>query len=342
MKYQRKILITLCIVLALVLVGLICAAVWVDRLLGMVDRTDESDDATLSSEELATMTEETDPDYTGETVLPEDIEPAVTTPTAVRSEDVVNILLVGQDRREGQGRQRSDAMILCTFNTKSNTIYLTSFLRDTYVYIPGYGHRKLNAAYAYGGFKLLNETLAVNFGVHVDADVEVDFSGFTGVIDLLGGVNIELSQAEAEYMNTNGNFEYSDGADWNLTAGINHLTGDQALAYARIRKLDSDFGRTGRQRKVLLAMMTSVKNQKLPVLLGMMDQVLPLVTTNMTDQQIIGYATDFFPMLSGNMETQYIPARGTYTEEYVSGLGACLIPDLEKNRSILNGILQGD
>ena len=342
MKYQRRILIAICVVLALVLVGLICAAVWVDRLLGMVDRTDPSDDETLSSEEIATMTEETDPDYTGETVLPEDIEPAVTTPTAVRSEDVVNILLVGQDRREGQGRQRSDAMILCSFDTEDDTITLTSFLRDTYVYVPGYGHRKLNAAYAYGGFKLLNETLAVNFGVHVDADVEVDFSGFTGVIDLLGGVDITLSQAEAEYMNANGNFEYSDGSSWNLTAGVNHLTGDQALAYARIRKLDSDFGRTGRQRKVLLAMAAAVKNQKLSTLLGMLDQVLPLVTTNMTDKQIIGYATDFFPMLSGDIETQYIPAPGTYTDEYVSGLGACLIPDLEKNRQILRDILGRD
>lgn len=336
MKHQRTILIAICVVLGLVLAGLIGAAVWVDGLLGKVDRVEEEEEQTLSSEEAATMTEEPEEEtHTGPTVLPEDIEPVVTTPTVSQKEGTVNILLVGQDRREGQGRQRSDAMILCTFDSDRDTVTLTSFLRDTYVYIPGYGHQKLNAAYAYGGFRLLNETLAVNFGVHVDGNVEVDFSGFTGIIDLLGGVDIELSQAEVDYMITNGNFEYSDGSDWDLKPGINRLTGDQALAYARIRKLDSDFGRTGRQRKVLLALIDQCRGQKLSTLLELVDQVLPLVTTNLTDGQIVRYATRFFPMLSGSINTRYIPAAGTYTEEYVSGVGACLIPDLEKNRQIL-------
>lgn len=335
MKHQRTVLIVICVVLALVLTGLIAAAVWVDRMLGKVDRVEE-EEQTLSQEEASAMTEEPEQEeHTGPTVQPEDIAPVVTTPTVAQTQGVINILLVGQDRREGEGRQRSDAMILCSFNTNTDSVTLTSFLRDTYVYIPGYGHQKLNAAYAYGGFRLLNETLAVNFGVYVDGDVEVDFSGFTGIIDLLGGVEIELSQAEADYMIANGNFEYSDGSDWDLKPGVNRLSGDQALAYARIRKLDSDFGRTGRQRKVLLALIGQVRGQKLSTLLELVDQVLPLVTTNMTDGQIVRYATQFFPMLSGSVNTRYIPAAGTYREEYVSGVGACLIPDLEKNRQIL-------
>lgn len=335
MKYQRTVLIAICVVLALTLTGLIGAAVWVDRTLDKVDRVDPTEH-TLSQEDASAMTEEPEQEeHTGPTVQPEDIAPVVTTPTVSQPQNTVNILLVGQDRREGEGRQRSDAMILCTFNEATDRFTMTSFLRDTYVYIPGYGHQKLNAAYAYGGFRLLNETLAVNFGIHIDGNVEVDFSGFTGIIDLLGGVDIELSQTEVDYMIANGNFEYSDGTDWDLKPGVNHLTGDQALAYARIRKLDSDFGRTGRQRKVLLALIGQIRGQKLSTLLELLDQMLPLVTTNMTNGQMIDYATRFLPMLGGDIRSRYIPAAGTYTEEYVSGVGACLIPDLEKNRQIL-------
>ena len=90
---------------------------------------------------------------------------------------IVNILLVGQDRLEGEGRTRSDSMILCTFNKRTRELTLTSFLRDLYVQIPGYGGNRINAAYAYGGMELLEQTLEQNFGVQVDGIVEVDFSG---------------------------------------------------------------------------------------------------------------------------------------------------------------------
>lgn len=335
-NWQRTALIILCVVLSLILVALIFATVYVNHLLDKIGRVDENYDATLSPEEIATATEELD-DYEGETVSQDDITlDVVDKEEMVKEDHVVSILLVGQDRREGQGRQRSDAMILCTFNTATDTITLTSFLRDTYAYIPGYGYRKLNTAYLYGGFSLLNETLAVNFGVHVDANVEVDFSGFTKIIDLLGGVDIELTQAEADYMIKNGNFEYSDGSDWGLTAGVNHLTGDQALAYSRIRKLDSDFGRTQRQRKVIMALLSAYKDQSLGNMISMLDEILPLVTTNMTNQEILGYAAELFPMLAGSsINSQYIPAKGTYTNQYVSGVGAALVPDLEANRAIL-------
>ena len=335
-QWQKTALTVLCVILALILIALIFATTYVNYILGLIDRTGPIDE-TLSSEELAGITEDTDPDYTGPTVHPDDII-LNTTPTVTpdKDESVVNILLVGQDRREGQGRQRSDVMMLVTFNPAKNTITLTSFLRDTYAYVPGHGYRKLNAAYVYGGFSLLNETLAVNFGVHVDADVEVDFGGFTEIIDLLGGVDIELTQKEADYMNKNLGFEYNKDEVWNLTAGLNHLNGDQALAYSRIRKLDSDFGRTQRQRKVLVALLNAYKNQSLATMLGYVDDILPLVTTNMSNQEILGYMADLFPMLStATIDTLHIPASGTYTGEYVSGLGSCIIPDLEANRAIL-------
>ena len=104
-------------------------------------------------------------------------------------DDLLNILLVGQDRREGEGRQRSDSMILCSINPDTKQISMISFLRDLYVQIPGgYSDNRLNAAYVFGGFPLLMDTLHTNFGVSIDGCFEVDFSGFQSVIDILGGV----------------------------------------------------------------------------------------------------------------------------------------------------------
>lgn len=341
--WKQICLIVLCVVLALVLVALIFATTYVNHLLSMVGRTDDSYDDTLSPEDMATATETMDPTYTGEIEDPDNITLATIPSVSLDdgdSDGIINILLVGQDRREGEPRQRSDSMILCTFNTVKSTFTLTSFLRDTYVYIPGYGNNKLNAAYCWGGFSLLNETLAVNFGVHVDANVEVDFNGFIGIIDLLGGVDIELTEKEAAYMNKNKGFEYNKNETWNLVAGVNHLNADQALAYARIRKLDSDFGRTERQRTVLMALLNKYKSQDLATMIGMMDDILPLVTTNMTDAEIMSYVVNLFPMLTkASLSTQYIPASGTYTDKNISGVGASLVPDLAANRAILAEIL---
>lgn len=351
-KWQKIALSVLCIVLTLVLIVLIFATTYVHYLLGRLGRVDPESEQTLSPDDLATATESLDPSYTGETVHPTDITINTIPPTFPSTEEskdeppkeeespIINILLVGQDRRKGQARQRSDAMILCTFNTKKNTITLTSFLRDCYVYIPGYGNNKLNAAYQFGGFSLLNETMAVNFGIHVDANCEVDFTGFTDVIDLLGGVDITLTAAEASHMNELGPIDY--GSVWHLKKGVNHLNGAQALAYSRIRYVStgtgtsSDWGRTERQRTVITALINTYKNKSLPQMLGLVDDILPMVTTNMTDHEILSYVVDLFPMLSSaTMTTQSIPSSGMYKNQYISGIGSCLVLDMATVREEL-------
>ena len=209
---------------------------------------------------------------------------------------------------------------------------MVSFLRDTYVYIPGYGSEKLNAAYAHGGFSCLNETLAVNFGVHIDANVEVDFSGFQQVIDLLGGVSINLTQKEADYMNQN--------HGWNLSAGVNYLNGEKALAYSRIRKIDMDAIRAQRQRTVLMALINKYKDKSVTEMIVLLDDILPLITTNMTNEQIIGYVKELFPMLRGTSITmQQIPAQDTYENMTVGNVTATKVADMALNRKILQEIL---
>lgn len=253
---------------------------------------------------------------------------------------VTNILLVGQDRRAGEKKNgRSDAMILCTVNRRTKTVTLTSFMRDLYVKIPGKKNNRINAAYAIGGIKLLDQCLEENFGVQVDGNVVVDFQAFMKAVDLVGGVDVELTGKEAAYLNA---ATYRDQARWesDLLEGINHLNGNSALAYARIRKISgNDFGRTKRQRKVLAALLEKVSNLTLPEIHRLLKTLLGEVSTDMTNTQILGYAMEFLSEIKNyQVETQQIPEEGTYRNVTIDGMQV-LLPDLEKNRDILSEII---
>ncbi len=332
--WQKVSLSILCVVLALILIVMTFATAYANKLLGKINRVPSGNGYTESFN-WNIGTEETDPNSTAPSIHETDItfNTAPTVPPEEGNRDgIVNILLVGQDRRPGQGRQRSDSMILCSFNTNTGKITMISFLRDTYVEIPGVRREKLNAAYAYGGFDLLNKTLAVNFGVHVDANVEVDFDGFTGVIDLLGGVDINVTQKEADYMNSMWG--------WGISAGVNHFDGERALYYSRIRYIDGDAYRAGRQRNVITALINKYKNKSVTEMMSILEQVLPLVTTNMTDDQIINYLWDLFPMLAGSsIASQQIPASGTYQNMHVGDVRDTKVADMDANRQILKNIL---
>ena len=322
----------LCVILAFVLFAMIFATAFINRTLNQMNRVDPDKESALGSSEAEQLIgsdpeiETIDPSSTETLPNIEDITfPTETTePTAPtendgpqqptqnaspleKGEHVINIMLVGQDRRPGEGRQRSDSMILVTINKSKGTITLTSFMRDQYVRIPGYKPNKLNAAYALGGFSLMNETLAVNFGVLVDGNVEVDFDGFKDVIDLLGGVEITLTQAEADHLNE----EYQ----YTLTPGKQYLNGEQALSYSRIRKIDTDYQRAKRQRTVLLSLLNRYKEKPVAEMLALLDDILPMVTTNMTNAEIISLATEVLPMLSSSrIDTLRIPVDGTFDQ----------------------------
>lgn len=241
----------------------------------------------------------------------------------------MNILLIGQDGREGEGGKRSDTMILCTVDPKSRQLTMTSFLRDLYIPIPGYGNNRINAAYAYGGAQLLRDTIEENFQVRIDGCVEVDFERFPRIIDLLGGVKLELRQDEANLINQ------ETGSV--LKAGVQSLTGQQALSYARIRKLDwdGDFSRTERQRKVLEAVWSSYKDIGMTTMIKTLGSLLPMIETDMGSGELLSCAMNVFPMLS-DMEiiSQKIPESGYYTDRMIDGM-AVLVPDMEAARQTL-------
>ena len=339
-SWKRIALICTCVILSLVLIVLIFAAVFMDRLLGSINRAPDQHE-TLSASELQELLQQggtISPDFTG----PLFNENEITVPTEIdikHEEHIVNILLLGQDRRGGTKNPLTDVMMLCTINKETNTVTMTSFLRDLYVKIPGhYRNDKMNVAYAVGGFKMINDTLEANFGVKVDGNVEVDFSQFAKIIDMLGGVEIELTGAEAAYLN-NG---WVTGV---LRAGMNKLNGNDALAYARIRYIDSDFQRTNRQRNVVTAILNSFRNASVTQLTDTMTAVLGMITTDMTDAQIMKYALEFAPMLKNlNIVSQHIPVEGTY---YFGGVkdqnivDCIFIRDYDANIQLLAEVMNG-
>lgn len=246
---------------------------------------------------------------------------------------LINILLIGQDAREGEDQARSDSMILCSYNKKTNRLTMTSFLRDLYVEIPGYSSNRINAAYSFGGTPLLKQTISRNFGIHIDGSVEVDFGQFSGIIDLMGGVSIELRRDEAEEINRQ--------CGSTLEEGLQQLDGAQALAYSRIRSLDADgdFSRTNRQRKVVTALLDTLRDVGVSQFPSVLSELLPMITTDLNPGQLLLCALEVAPDLPElELESLRIPADGTFTDKTIDGMSV-LSADLEAQRIYLKKTL---
>lgn len=288
-----------------------------------------SDDELLDM--MAAIPEEGEEDNSAFMVLPEDI--------AMPEDDIYTLLLVGSDAYSGDGRGRSDTTILVQVDGTSKTIRMASFLRDTYVKIPGKGSNRLNASYIWGGEELLRKTLETNFGVTADAYVEVNFERLVQVVDGIGGVEVEVSEKERRQVNSILKFynvKIGDAESDQLLeeSGLVNLTGKQALCYSRIRKIDGDFQRTGRQRKVLEAAFHKVTQLSMAEISTLVLQNISAVRTDLT----IFDAVDLIPLAlrckNAEFETMTVPAAGTYKSTTIDGM-AVLRPDLKKNQAML-------
>jgi LCP family protein required for cell wall assembly len=214
-------------------------------------------------------------------------------------------------------------------------------MRDMYIDIPGYGMHKFNAAYSYGGVQLEYETIAQNFGIHLDGYVEVDMAAFRDVVDLIGGVPMDLTEAEAHFLQTA--YVNSKHGEKNVTAGPNVLTPYQALAYCRIRQdVTGEFGRTDRQRKVLISVFNELKSQDIMTITNVCMKALKYVTTDLTEEQIRSLMTSVITMGTTEIEQLRIPYEGTYVEDRLSGNGAWVMQvDYEKNRKAMQYFIFG-
>ncbi len=247
--------------------------------------------------------------------------------TYFEDDKLINIMIVGQDRREGMGRMHSDTMILVSINPDTRKASLISFLRDTWVPIPGYWDERLNVAYFYGGFPLMKDTIKQNFGVTIDGCFEVDFYDFIEIIDMLGGVEMDVTQAESDHMR--------DFMGVEVPVGHSRLNGEQALAFARIRKIDWDFTRTERQRRILLSLFDEFKDASVFELKGIADKIMPKLATDMTLGERWGLLIQLLPMVSKlEISTYSVPTWDDYTRAFING-NDVLVPDLVKIRERL-------
>lgn len=256
--------------------------------------------------------------------------------------DIINILLVGADARdEWKDSGRSDSTMIATLDLKHGKLKLTSLMRDMYIDIPGYSKNRFNAAYNFGGVALLNETIATNFDVRLDAYIVVDFKAFRDVINKIGGVEIELTELEAKYLNRAYHGKIT------VVPGKQKLNGKEALAYTRIRQVPSlngnhyDFGRTERQRRVLDSIFSQFKNQNFHALTDVLMTVLSNITTDLTPQQIEQLAFSVLKVPDKEIKQLCIPVQdgcwdlrvvlpGTSNNAQVLGI------DVEKNKEAIH------
>lgn len=289
------------------------------------------------------------------------------------SEDYINILVVGQASRAGESKdseRMADTAILCTINKYEKKLTLTSFLRDALVRPPDFkGHTfgkiKLTTVYHLGSYysngdiagsmQLMNMTLYDSFGIEVDYNVEVDFDALIKAIDVLGGVSIELTQEEANYMNDPAQDAW---VGYDVQPGWNWLDGSGALCYARMRKAegdaDSDIKRTARQRQLINQVVRCAKdivvNFSLSKVQELATEVLPYITTSMTNQEMTNLMMELLPMLpdlkveTGGTCPVEGTARGAEVDIYGDGMyhSVMIIESFEQQKKLMRAITEGE
>lgn len=266
----------------------------------------------------------------------------------LKEKGVTNILLIGSDSRTEGDEGRSDAMILLSISNKTKTIHMTSLLRDMYVEIPGYKGNRLNAAYSYGGPELLIETIKLNLGVEVSRYVVVNFQAFANLVDAVGGVNLELSNEEVQWVNAylneynllQGNPIDTNYLDTSLS-GMIHLNGPQSLAYSRNRYIGTDFGRTERQRKVLSQVIKQLPKGVITNPGELINGLFPNLTTNMTKSECFSLSFQGSKLLTYEIVQGSIPQEGTYKNANIRGMEVLEV-DFEKNKQYIQTAIYGE
>lgn len=253
-----------------------------------------------------------------------------------RSSSVTNILLLGVDARNPKDdtASRSDSMMLISIDKAHNCVKMVSFLRDTWVYIPCIDKKqRLNAACQYDGYNGVVDTIEYNFGIDIDGYVVADFEMFKVLVDSIGGVEVEVSEKEAKEV-TSHKGRYGNVK---LDAGKYKLTGEQALAYCRIRKIDTDFMRAYRQRTVMQAILKSVKSANPIKLVSMASKAAPYIETNLSKTKIISSGLKALPCI-GDMAEVRVPFDGTWQYATIGGASVITI-DVDKNKEQLKDLI---
>ncbi len=293
---------------------------------------------------------------------------AETEPPALEPDDVVavddlsaradlpqawrNILLLGTDSRDMTKIGRSDTIIITSVNVGTGEIKFTSVMRDAVVELPRHGAQKINSATYFGGVELMMKTLNENLGMNITEFAVVNFEGLARMIDALGGIEADVTQAEMDVINRHigeiAQFTMDQQAYLDNKAKLQLqsfgkstlLTGIQAVTYARIRELDNDYARTDRQKAVLSGMFARVKRASLSQLMQMAASCWGQIATNVSMPDAVNLAQSALKG-DGQIGSTKLPAKGTYTLEDRAGGSALWDVDYPENTQLLHAFIYG-
>lgn len=360
----RVVLIILLTLLGLLLTAVVGGVIYYNHLLDQIT-TVEADENNVNLEAIQGLlppveeTEEVPKETAEEATVPEETKP-------MTADDIVNIMIIGNSSRAGEDARMADTAILASINKYTHTLTLTSVLRDSLVKLPIFKNANgktvnggkikfttcYNLGYKYGNndvgwaMEIINKTMEENFGVEVDYDFEVDFDGFIALVDKLGGVVLEFTQDEADYIN-NALGDYTDAEE-----GWQHVDGYVALTYARMRHAkndgDSDIKRTSRQRYLIERLIKQLREQDIATINAAISEVLPYITTNMPKEEINSLVLELIPMLTDlKIESGTCPVEGTYRGDYVDiykddTQHSVLIFDAAQQKKLMRAITEGE
>lgn len=310
-KRGKKIFLIILAVFLVLVIGVVAAgAIYYNRMMNKMNIIELPEDTYVYTEETEQVQETIEQTAATEVEETETTEATtvVTTPPKATADDIINILVVGQSSRAGEESRMADTTMLVSINTFDGTVTLFSVLRDSYVKLPDYkghvcGRAKFTVCYGLGynwggtagAMEMTNICMRDNFGVEVDYNVEIDFESFIRVIDFMGGIEIELTEAEAKYLNDDDLY-----VKYDVQPGLQYLDGMAALSYARMRKAegdnDSDIKRSARQRLVIETLLNKVRGLSLKELQDVADTLLPLITTTMKPGDIVDVLTRILPV----------------------------------------------
>lgn len=322
------------IILAVLVVLIGAAAIWgisyYNEMMNKMNIIELPEDTYVYTEETTEAVETTEIE-TAVTTEPTEVTTVETTVPPMTADDIINILVVGQASRAGEESHMADTTILVSVNTYTGTVTLSSVLRDSYVKLPDYrghtcGRAKFtvcyNLGYQWGGgtvgaMEMTNICMRDNFGVEVDYNIEIDFESFIRLIDYMGGIEIELTEAEANYLNKDDLY-----VKYDVQAGKQYLDGMAALSYARMRKAEgdneSDIKRSVRQRNLIEALLNKIRYLSVADLQTVANNLLPLITTTMTPSDIADVLLRVLPLVKDlKIESGTIPVAETYWGEVI-------------------------
>lgn len=355
MKKGKKIFLIVLAVLVVLIAGVVIAGVsYYNKMMSKMNIIVLPEDTYVYTEETTEPIQAETGDATEESAVDE------TTEAVMTAEDIINILVVGQSARYGEESHLADTTMVVSVNTFTKEITVLSVLRDTYVDLPDYkghscGWAKFNVCYNLGynwggiagAMEMTNICLRNNFGIEIDYNVEVDFDGFIRVIDYVGGVKLDLTQAEADYLNADDLYVLYD-----VEPGVQYLDGMAALSYARMRKAegdsDSDIKRTERQRKLVAAFLDRVDNLSLSQIQGLADSLLPYISTTMTPADVASLLLKIVPMLRDmTINGGTVPMESTYWGEvidiYEDGIPDSVLKfDAGQNKKLIRAITEAE